>query len=122
MKNSNKKNNNNALILLAGAAIGAAATYYLNTPGGKRVTQNAISKSQEIGTSIAEKAQLAADDAKIRANSAIASVSDSFNNAKETIKGQSASLMETAESKVSSFREGINKAKNSIDHNETIVS
>lgn len=112
--NSSNNNNNNKFYLIAGAIAGAALTYFLQTPKGKKMTKDVVSKSKEFKDTIAEKAKVVATDLQEKASNTADVAAEKLSTLKEGMIATSVDVLEKTEDKVGGFQQGINKAKKNL--------
>jgi len=111
MKNRNKNNTSGTLLFVGGIVAGAAAAYYLNTPKGKQLRQDAYDKSTKLKADITTKAEDISKRAQLQAENIIQTAGEKLTTLKENTYAKAAEVSELTEKKLGDFEKGVQKAK-----------
>jgi len=95
-------------MLFTGILAGASAVLFLQSKKGQQMVDIILTKGEELKESAIDTAQTALAEGKGIMSDVIDSSKDKLSTIKEDIK-------DTAESKVSDFQQGIDKAKNKLN-------
>ncbi|MEM9887761.1 MAG: hypothetical protein AAF849_17840 [Bacteroidota bacterium] len=109
----------NAWKFWLGIAAGAAAGYYLNSDEGRRARRQAVTKANEYGTQIQEKAQVTYQQAAENVNGVLEKGKEQAGRfqkqAKSTINQVSSSLKSTVDASTKAVKKSVKEGQEKIN-------
>jgi len=103
-----KNKNSNTLMLITGIIAGASATIFLKSKKGQQVIDIIMAKGEELKT-------VAMDNAQNIITEGQDIISDVIDSNKDKLSMIAEDIKDTAESGVSEFQHGVEKAKNKLN-------